>query len=317
MKIQLFKRTHTEDEAQPQPWYRHRAVRIVLMCLLGAVFFASSFMLARYGLDLVFSRQGRAQLEAEYDRAVADAQEKADAPRAEAAPTATPQPRASAEPTSSLFLPRRTYRDNPYCIVTDQFLALRRSNPDIVGHLEIKGLLSEIVVQRDDTYYLQRDAYGRHNVNGAIFLDAACQLKSCPYTLILYGHNMRTGEMFGALRNYEKESFYYSNPFITFDTIYEKAEYVIFTVADVSINEKSNRYIDLDKLQSTTRSWRTSALNKLRLLSSHINRIPVQADDQLLLLVTCVGETEDRRIVAARRLREGETKEELLRLLRR
>lgn len=57
------------------------------------------------------------------------------------------------------------------------------------------------MVQRDNTYYLNRDYLGYHNDNGAIFLDMGCDLTGNPKALILYGHNMKTGAMFGNLRN--------------------------------------------------------------------------------------------------------------------
>ena len=39
--------------------------------------------------------------------------------------------------------------------------------------------------------------------------------------------------------------------------------------------------------------------------------LDVQADDQILVLVTCVDEDTDRLVVAARRLRDSETEEHL------
>lgn len=58
-------------------------------------------------------------------------------------------------------------------------------------------------------------------MNGAIFLDESCDLSTRPYTLMLYGHNMKSGAMFGNLRNYENLTYYKNNPFIKFDTAYE------------------------------------------------------------------------------------------------
>ena len=89
---------------------------------------------------------------------------------------------------------------------------------------------------------MDHDALGEKNVNGAIFLDAAVTLKSRPYSLVLYGHNMKTGAMFGNLRNYENASFYHKNPFISFDSMYEKGRYVIFAVTNISIEKGQPLY---------------------------------------------------------------------------
>ena len=56
---------------------------------------------------------------------------------------------------------------------------------------------------------------------------------------------MKTGAMFGNLRNYENASFYHKNPFISFDSMYEKGRYVIFAVTNISIEKKDSHYMDL------------------------------------------------------------------------
>ena len=50
----------------------------------------------------------------------------------------------------------------------------------------------------------------------------------------------------------------------------------------------------------------------LKAVSPYDCGVDVQPEDQLLLLVTCIGNDTERRVVAARRIREGETEEELL-----
>ena len=204
-------------------------------------------------------------------------------------------------------LPPQPYSMNPYRLISNRFQKLRRQNVDIVGWLTIGDLLSEAVVQRDNAYYLRRDYRGYHNDNGAIFLDEACSLQNRPYTYTLYGHNMKTGAMFGCLRNYENASFYRKNPFIHFDTIYEDGCYVIFSIAEVSINTRDINYSGFYRLNSCTILEREAIIKRLSVLSKHTNVIDVNADDQLLLLVTCVGDEDDRRVVAARRLRDDET----------
>lgn len=218
-------------------------------------------------------------------------------------PTATPDitldPLGTPVPT--------TYPMNPYRLISERFQKLRRQNEDIVGWLTVGELLSEAVVQRDNTYYLRRDYRGYHNDNGAIFLDETCNLQNRPYTLTLYGHNMKSGAMFGSLRNYENVSFYHKNPFVAFDSIYEDGRYVIFSVAEVSIDVRDPHYSGFYRLDSCTNMEREAIIKRLCELSKHTCVIDVNADDQLLLLVTCVGDDDERRIVAARRLRDDES----------
>ena len=131
---------------------------------------------------------------------------------ATAAPTRVPQatavPAITPIPQNTDLLPVVYYPGNASARVRDRFSSLQRQNKDIIGWVRIDELLDEPVVQRDNTFYLTRDYRGYHNVNGAIFLDENCGLKTRPYTLTIYGHNMKTGAMFGGLRNYENINYY-------------------------------------------------------------------------------------------------------------
>lgn len=196
-------------------------------------------------------------------------------------------------------------------------MKIRRQNDDIIGWLTIKDLLDEAVVQRDNQYYLDRDYRGYHNKNGAIFLEESTTLRTRPYTLMLYGHNMKTGATFGGLRNYENLTYYRNNPFVTFDTLYEDGRYVIFAVCTISTNPRNWRYVNFAHLNSSYVELRQQAIDSLFRFSDYSRQIDVQPDDQILLLITCVGEETDRRIIAARRLRDDETEEGLLRIVQR
>ena len=99
--------------------------------------------------------------------------------------------------------------------------SLRRQNGDVVGWLSIPGLLAQAVVQRDNSFYLRRDYLGWHNENGALFLEESISLKTRPDTYIIFGHNMKTGDMFGCLRLYEDVGNYWKYGVVEFDALYE------------------------------------------------------------------------------------------------
>ena len=122
---------------------------------------------------------------------------------------------------------------------------------------------------------------------------------------------MKSGAMFGSLRNYESVSFYHNYPFITCDTIYEEGRFVIFAVGNISTEESDANYLDFFGLITRNIHERIQAIDMLKKTSLHTCTVDVQPDDQLLVLVTCVGRDTDRRLVAARRIRDGETEKEL------
>lgn len=295
---------------------RRRRLQMAILLACAAVLTVSLIQLGRHAQDHFRSKRQAAELLALYE-AGDEAPEVAlttimppetaapGEPLAEATATFTPDPLGTLAP--------QPYPNNPYALISERFTKLRRQNSDIVGWLDMGGLLQQAVVQRDNTYYLRRDYQGYHNTNGAIFLDEKCGLRTRPSTLILYGHNMKTGAMFGSLRHYENLSYYHSHPFITFDTMYEEGRYVIFSVAVASLDVQSGQYAGFYRLSDCTIMEREAIIKSLCSLSKHTCAIDVNVEDQLLLLVTCVDDDADRRIVAARRVRDGESEEELFR----
>ena len=234
-------------------------------------------------------------------------------------PTETPVPAETSGPTETPVPEQETvarletvdYPGNPDLKIDNRFKHLRTESKYIVGWLNIDRLIDEAVVQRNNTFYLDHDVYGKENVNGAIFMDAVIHLEKQPFGYLLYGHNMKTGEKFGCLRNYENSTFYHANPMISFETMYESGHYVIFSVGNISTKENDRHYMNPYALIYPEIPARQEAIDILKQVSVHTCTIDVQPEDQFLLLITCVANEDERRVVAARRVRAGESEEEL------
>lgn len=302
---------------QPTTEKRRRQLLLCAVLLAGVMLF-SAWQIISYAVDYFASQHASDELREIYYEATEEPTE-APTPTPTPEPTPTLEPEATPTPTATpaVYLTQMRYPSNPYASVSSRFQKLRRQNSDIVGWLSIDGLLDEAVVQRDNTYYLRRDYRGYHNVNGSLFLDENTDLLYRPYTLLIYGHNMKTGAMFGSLRNYENLYFYHKNPFVTFDTMYESGRYVIFSIAELSLNAGDRNYFSFAKVNSDNIAWREEAIGELLSRSLYYTEIDVQPEDQLLLMVTCVDDEDERRVVAARRIRDGETEEALQRVVNR
>lgn len=294
---------------------RQRLVTIVLLC---CVMVFSAWQLISYAADYFAAQNASDELRELYYEETAE-------PTATPTPTVIPSltptlpPEATPTPTATpaTRLAALRYPGNPYGAISTTFQKLHRQNADIVAWLNIPGLLDEAVVLRDNSYYLKRDYRGYHNVNGAIFLDESTDLSTRPYTLLVFGHNMKTGAMFGCLRNYETLSFYQKNPLVSFNTMYEDGQYVIFSIAQLSLNPKDANYFSFGQLNTDNIAWRRTAIEELISRSTFYTSLDVQPEDQLLLLITCVEDDEERRVVAARRLRDGETAADVQRIINR
>ena len=55
--------------------------------------------------------------------------------------------------------------------------------------------------------------------------------------IVLYGHNMSDGSMFGELKKYKDRTFYEKHPNFEFDTLYEKSMYQIAAVLVTDISD--------------------------------------------------------------------------------
>lgn len=89
---------------------------------------------------------------------------------------------------------------------TQEAISLSSINPDYVFWLQIPTTeIDYPVVYRDNDYYLKRDFYGEKNRHGTIFLDENCTFDG--HFLLLHGHNMKDGTMFGSLRDYKQKNF--------------------------------------------------------------------------------------------------------------
>lgn len=236
----------TPDAPAPKPPRRWSPARIAVLALCAAVFvFAASQLIGYFG-DVSRSDSQNRQLREEY-RAT-DALETSAPPEATPAPTAAPSPAAAiVRPTET---PLRTrldaYPNNPTLRVSDRLAKLRNRNRDIAGWITIDGLLDQVVMQRDNSYYLRRDYLGYHNVTGALFFDEHCALERVPEQLIIHGHNMKTGAMFGILKKYKTSgaTFLREHPYIQLGTLYEDAEYVIFAVAEIDTRPDHLRFLN-------------------------------------------------------------------------
>lgn len=189
-----------------------------------------------------------------------------------------------------------------------EYKPLYAENQDAVGWLKIAGTPVDYpVLQRDDEeYYLTRDFYGRKNANGQLILSAECDPYTPSLNLVISGHNMKSGKMFGCLQNYASAGFARKNPVIEFDTLFRRGRYRVVTAFytwDYQAREGGLRY----NVDIRYRRQMTTFLEQLEPLKLYDTGVSVEFGDELLMLSTCSNQTDDGRfVVIARRERPGE-----------
>jgi len=309
---------------KPFHWRKYLPVIVFVVCI--CVFVTSAALLINYFSSIAASRNASAQLNELYSAAIEQSAQPTETPTLQptALPSATPAAFSPA-PTalqavhqtasSAAELWPSTYPNNPSLRVSPNFYQLQGQNEDIVGWIKIEDVLEEPVVQRDNKYYLTHNVLKDRSVTGALFLDETCNLKTVPTQMLIHGHNMKEGAMFGALKKYKVKdaSFYREHPFIDFNTIYENGRYVIFAVAEVDIRSGKPDYLPF---WHNTRFASADAfmeyVERAKLLSYYRCNVDVQPGDRLLALSTCTSIDDNKRlIIMARKLRENENELEL------
>jgi len=96
------------------------------------------------------------------------------------------------------------------------FAALQALNPDAAAWLYCPDTAIDYPIMRanDYSYYLRRLPDGTNNVNGSLFIDYNCAPDFSDRLTVIYGHNMRSGQMFGSLKGYKGQEYFEKHPFM-------------------------------------------------------------------------------------------------------
>lgn len=232
-------------------------------------------------------------------------------------PAASPEPALAAtmEPAEEATpSPPPTFHQ-PGGTVRPELAALAEANGDLVGWLYIPDVIDQPVLYRNNVYYETHDFYGRESAAGAVFLDDSHPLTAEMQNVLLHGHNMKDGSMFGRLLRYYKDAdFLRRHGIVHFDTLYEEGVYAVFAVLVASFDRRSERYFDAFSYGEYRGAEESCAyIAAVQARSLYDVPIEIGPEDALLTLSTCLG--EDRLVILARRLREGETQEGMSALL--
>lgn len=173
------------------------------------------------------------------------------------------------------------------------FEALKAVNEDIVGWIYLEGTeINYPVVRGDDnSYYLDKLYDGTVNGSGSIFLDFRNEPNFVDKNNILYGHSMKNGSMFTAIKRFKHQNYYDEHPYALLMTPEKnyKIEFFSGYVANVE-QDAWSYYFDNNEVFE---QWLISSKSK----SNFASDIVPNANDEILTLSTCTYEFENARYV--------------------
>lgn len=269
---------------------------IVLVAVLAAVFVYAAVQLAIYLVQSYQAKQEERMIQTMIAQSEADIAQEADpatsAPQS-AAPVSTQTPSPAAITGSGRQSPQK-----PQVLI--QFNQALAANPDTVGQLKMGESIHTYVVQRDNTYYLRHSFSGEYSFSGAIFMDVSCSIEPQSRNLIIHGHNMQDGTAFGKLSRFDNIDYLNKYPFVEFSTLYESARYIPFAVVYYSIDPKSDRYLDIYRINAMSDREFSQFVSKVQLMSVYHIPVSVAGRDKILTVTTCAtGDDEMRFAVFA------------------
>lgn len=194
--------------------------------------------------------------------------------------------------------------------VLPEYETLYNKNKKLIGWLKIDDTIIDYPVMQtaNNEYYLDHNFNQEYDKNGSLFMDAACDVVHRNTNLIIYGHHMKSGKMFGNLNSYSSKEYCEKHSTIRFDTIYEKGLYQVMYVFRSRIyNEDEVVFKYYQFFDAASEKEFESNMQEMAALSLYDTGVTASFGDELLTLSTCdSSEPDGRFVVVAKRIQAGQ-----------
>jgi sortase B len=204
--------------------------------------------------------------------------------------------------------------------ILPKFQILYKGNNDFVGWLTIDDTKIDYPVMQlieDENYYMSHDYEKKENINGSLVLDsdsvAGVGTKEFDYengkksstNLIIHGHTMKSGEMFGDLSDYENEDYMKEHKIIKFSSLYEEREYEVISVFRSQVYNKSDNVFKFYKFfEAETQEEFDYWYSNIKEMSVFDTGVTAEFGDEFITLTCCAYHVEDGRfVVVAKRVK--------------
>ena len=188
----------------------------------------------------------------------------------------------------------KTEEDEPESFTFD-FEAAKQINPDTLGLLYMPSLDSKlpIVSGRDNYYYLHHAFDGSESIGGTVFEEAGIKDGMDAGHIILYGHYMRNGSMFGSHKEYKSEDFYKTG---NNDTFYIYTEDSVKTYKIFSVHNTASDS-DIYTFNFSSDSYMLEFANRWQKESLYDTGVDISNTTQIVTLSSCEETNYNERLV--------------------
>ncbi len=196
-------------------------------------------------------------------------------------------------PEPSLSPATNSEDENQQEVVLHDSAALISTNGDYVGWLSIPGTIINYPVMfspSEPERYLHLDYYKQYSYSGTPFLDARCDPNEG--NLIIYGHNMINGTMFGGLKSYRNENYLNSHKTIFLEL--SDGVHMFEIISAVTLEKDDPWYSFLHASSADEEAaWINDLQNKHGIHTGSVT----SRNERLLTLSTCTGNRRTERMI--------------------
>lgn len=179
-------------------------------------------------------------------------------------------------------------------------IELQRQNSDCVGWLFIMNTdISYPLMQHkeDEDYYLDRDFYGNEDSNGCLILANDSDLERSGGNLIIHGHNMVSGEMFGNLNEFKNESYLKGHGLIWLKTEKEIRAYLLISAFYSKVFYEDEDVFKYYQYFGGTKEEFDDFYSNIKELSIYDTGVEAEYGTEFITLSTCAYHVENGRFV--------------------
>lgn len=187
-------------------------------------------------------------------------------------------------------------------------------NNDFVGWLSIEDTNIDYHLMQcmeDEKYYLDRDFQKNYSANGSLILDNDSDIGSgtkinnyddgtLPSTnLIIHGHNMKNGAMFGSLDKYRQQEFEASHNIIKLTTLYEEREYEIMAVclSQVFLKSQTDVFKYYKFFEAYTEEEFNDFYENIKNIQLYDTGVEAKYGDEFITLSVCAYHVDNGRLI--------------------
>ncbi len=226
-------------------------------------------------------------------------------PSLEPAEVPTPTPTLTPEPTEA---PTPT----PVPLVENPYKSYFLENEDMAGWLQIPDTNIDYPIMwtpEDENYYLRKGFDKKYDTAGCLILDTDSRVDPSTTNLIIHGHNMKAGTMFGKLAEYEDAEYGAAHSTVYLYTPETLRTYEVVSVFYSQVFKKKDTVFKFYKFfEAESEEEFLDFYDNIKEMSLYDTGVTAEYGDRFITLSTCSYHVDNGRFVVVAK----EVKEETL-----